>query len=368
VDGSYLFETSADDTIVVYMSTVQGSSNPANMVVIMRVDSNMYYPDDPYHYIGRSNTATVTLKKGYYYMEVVARDYGGYNYYYVSVSMPQFDMSAISKKTISSTQTSSTSITNPTWKIENIIIVPTTIVPEIITVTVTLAQLPAGTTNFYLYFFQNNNGELTKISSNNIALKATASQFQSAMGGLYQFTGYGLTVTLKMLDSTGAVTLVPADAAVFVYQLAYQWTRPSTYESAPRWSVATGVLAAATQPHSPPLGGGYTFSLTGVPLGVYDSVLKGSATTIQVVNWLGYLRTALRTYYNAPELEILSRNTQQLPDQLDFNILYIGVSNPEPVTITTTGVTGGSDDTITSTATTKRDFAANKPYFQAIPY
>jgi hypothetical protein len=115
--------------MVVYMSTAQGSSNPANMVVIMRVDYYMYYPDDPYHFIGRSNTAKLTLKKGYYYMEVVARDYGGGNYYYVAVSMPQFDMSTISTKTLATTLTSSTSITNPTWKIENIIITPTNIAP-----------------------------------------------------------------------------------------------------------------------------------------------------------------------------------------------------------------------------------------------
>lgn len=103
--------------MVVYMSEVQGSSNPSNMKVIMRVDYYMCCPDDPHHYIGRSNTAKLTLKKGYYYMEVLARDYGGGNYYYVAVSMPQFDISTSSTKTLTSTMTSSTSITNPTWKI-----------------------------------------------------------------------------------------------------------------------------------------------------------------------------------------------------------------------------------------------------------
>jgi hypothetical protein len=89
----------------------------------------------------------------------------------------------------------------------------------------------------------------------------------------------------------------------------------------------------ATQAHSPGIGGGYTFSLAGVPLSVWDSTLRTGATVIQAANSLGYLQAALRSYYNAPELEILSRVTQQLPDQLDFNIIYFGVLNPETVTI-----------------------------------
>lgn len=68
VDGIYNFETTVNDAIIVYLSKVQGSSNPANMVQIMRVDSYLNYQEDPYNSIGITNTATVTLKKGYYYM------------------------------------------------------------------------------------------------------------------------------------------------------------------------------------------------------------------------------------------------------------------------------------------------------------
>lgn len=132
--------------------------------------------------------------------------------------------------------------------------------------------------------------------------------------------------------------------------------------------MTSGIQVVTTQVHSPALAGGYTFSLSGTPLSVKDRVLQAGSTTIQATNPLRYLREALSTYYNAPELDIISRDIQQMPDQLDFNIIYIGVANPETVTISTTGMTGGSDDTITATVTLKRDYAANKPYFNAIPY
>jgi hypothetical protein len=43
VDGVYNFETTVDDAIIVYLSKVQGSSNPVNMVQIMKVDSYLNY-------------------------------------------------------------------------------------------------------------------------------------------------------------------------------------------------------------------------------------------------------------------------------------------------------------------------------------
>lgn len=231
-----------------------------------------------------------------------------------------------------------------------------------------MAQLPSGTTTYKLYYFQTSNGALVRVSTGDIDVKATASTFQDKLGGLSHFANYGLTVTLKMLDSSGAETLILASAAKFVYTLSYQWTRPASYTPLPECSVTAGIQIVATQAHSPGLTGGYTFSLSGTPLSVYDSVLKTGSTSIQAKNSLGYLRSALRTYYNAPELDIISREIQQMPDQLDFNILYIGVANPETVTISTIGMTGGSDDSIAATVTTKRDYAADKPYFSAIPF
>jgi hypothetical protein len=259
------------------------------MVLIMRVDSFMYNPDDPYHFIGRSNTVTLILKRGYYYMEVVARDYGGGNYYYVAVSMPPFDISTISTKILNSTMTSNNSISNPTWKIENVIITPTNILPEIITITVTLAQLPSGTTTYRLYYFQNSNNGLVRVNSNNISIRATASEFRGGLSGLSHFTGFGLTVELKMFDQSDAETSLSRDAVKFVYTLNYQWTRPSSYATLPYSSVASGVLIAATQPHSAGLDGGYTFNLNGVPLAVYDTVLRDESTTIRARNSLNRL-------------------------------------------------------------------------------
>jgi hypothetical protein len=299
VDGSYIFETTVDDVIVIYMSTVQNSANPANMAVLIRVNTYMYYPEDPYNFLNNNNVATVNLKKGYYYMEIISRDYGGSHFYYVSVSMPPMDISTIS--TIPITSATPSYIKNPTWKIENIIIVPTNILPEIITVTVDSTKFASSTAKFILYYFVSSNGAFTQVSSSAIAIGATAAQFQSAIGGLGQFTGYGLTVTLTMLDSTGASTTIAADAVKYAYQLTYQNTRPSSYTKLP-YTNNTAVTAVTTQAHSPGMGGTYTFSLGGVPLSVYDSTFGKASTQIQITNSIGYLQSALRTYYNAPEL------------------------------------------------------------------
>jgi hypothetical protein len=67
-DGTYNFETTADDSNIVYLSKVRGSSNPSNMVAIMRVDTYLNYQQDPYNSLGINNTASVFLRKGYYYM------------------------------------------------------------------------------------------------------------------------------------------------------------------------------------------------------------------------------------------------------------------------------------------------------------
>ena len=61
------------------------------------------------------------------------------------------------------------------------------------------------------------------------------------------------------------------------------------------------------------------------------------------------------------------RNVIQLPNQLDFNILYHGVNNPLPVTIDTTAVTGGLDNVIDAIISDKRPYAGDRPYFYGIP-
>jgi hypothetical protein len=57
-----------------------------------------------------------------------------------------------------------------------------------------------------------------------------------------------------------------------------------------------------------------------------------------------------------------------MPNQIDFDILFIGVKDPLPFTIDTTAVTGGSDNVIEVTITERRAYAADRPYFYGIPY
>jgi hypothetical protein len=171
------------------------------------------------------------------------------------------------------------------------------------------------------------NDALVKYSTSDISITATADGLRSSFSSLSQFASHGLTITLKILDASGAETS-PENAAKYVYTISYPWTRPASYTPLPECSVKSGIQIVATQAHSPGLDGGYKFSLSGTALSVYNSVLQAKSENIQAANWIGYLRAALRTYYNAPELDIISREIQQMPDQLDFNILYIGVASP----------------------------------------
>jgi hypothetical protein len=64
---------------------------------------------------------------------------------------------------------------------------------------------------------------------------------------------------------------------------------------------------------------------------------------------------------------ITTRRVIQLPNQLDFNILYHGVNNPQTITIDTTGVTGGVNNIIDVAITDRRPYAGDRPYFYGIP-
>jgi hypothetical protein len=200
-------------------------------------------------------------------------------------------------------------------------------------------------------------------------MRATLAQFTSAIKSFGQFAHYNPTFTMAMLDINGNITSSNTTAVKYVYSISYQATRGPSYTTPPSSTVAQpAVIAATSQTHSPGIAGTYIFRVDGVPLSVYDSMFKLYSTTIQTTNSLGFLQAALRTRYNAPELEIISRNTQQLPDQFNFNILYFGVPNPLPITIDTSAMTGGTNDTLTVTITTLRNLDSTRPYFTAIPY
>jgi hypothetical protein len=106
VNGVYNFETVVDDNMIVLMSAVQNSSNPANMRPIMRLNSFVTFQQDPYNTPGVNNTVSLNLTRGYYYMEILSQGLGSANFYYVSVSMPP-----------KITPSSPSPVANPTWKI-----------------------------------------------------------------------------------------------------------------------------------------------------------------------------------------------------------------------------------------------------------
>lgn len=64
---------------------------------------------------------------------------------------------------------------------------------------------------------------------------------------------------------------------------------------------------------------------------------------------------------------VLQRATTQFPNQLDFDIVYLGVNSAPVITIGTTALTGGTDNSVTATVTTKRPYASNRPLYNPIP-
>ncbi len=117
------------------------------------------------------------------------------------------------------------------------------------------------------------------------------------------------------------------------------------------------MVAATVQEASPGLGGTYIFLINGVQMSVFD-------ITSDPIN----IAYSLKKIYPDSEIKIVSQPTKQLPDKQDFNILFIGVKDPLPISFDTTASTGGIDNIIDATVTIKRAYAADRPYFYGIPY
>jgi hypothetical protein len=226
-------------------------------------------------------------------MEVVARGLASYNYYYVSVSMPAIDITKISTVPL----TTNPPLYNPTWKIENVVITPTSVLPEIITVTVDTGGFPNGTTTYSLSYFSGSGTSYTRVNSPNIPMRATLAQFSSAIRSFGVFAWFSPSFTMTMLNANGSVA-TNVTAVKYIYNISYQLTRGSAYGN-PSPSLPA-VTIVTTQAHSAGIAGTYVFRVGGVPLRVYDTMFRTSSTTIQTTNSLGQLQAALRAVYNAP--------------------------------------------------------------------
>lgn len=106
-DGEYRFAGIADDAFRVQFSSVQSSSNIANLQDLIY---SGYSADDFNPYFSGVTTAIAnkTLTEGYYYMEIISVNYGGSGDFRLLVDMPQIhDQTA-----------------NPTWQVDEITILP----------------------------------------------------------------------------------------------------------------------------------------------------------------------------------------------------------------------------------------------------
>lgn len=77
------------------------------------------------------------------------------------------------------------------------------------------------TTKFNLFYLTLSNDKYVKVSSADITVGATASEFQSAYDNMPQFDYGAPSYQLKMYDTLDAVTTVTADAVKFVYTITY---------------------------------------------------------------------------------------------------------------------------------------------------
>ena len=173
-------------------------------------------------------------------------------------------------------------------------------------------------------------------------------------------------MTLETFDSANKTTTDPTKIIRYVYSITYLSIRPTSYTLLPQTS-NSGVVATTAQINSPGLDGFYSFMVNNQPLNVIDDSTKLASTTIRVSNPLWRLAAALKAYYPNSEIMITTRRVIQLPNQLDFNILYHGVNNPQTITIDTTGVTGGVNNIIDVAITDRRPYAGDRPYFYGIP-
>ena len=173
--------------------------------------------------------------------------------------------------------------------------------PEIINIIVDTTRFPAGTTSYTLYYFAGSGNSYNRVNSFAIPMRATLAQFQNAIRNMNQFTFYGPTYTLTLLDAANR-TITNITAAVrLIYQISYAFIRPANLAKLPYTSISA-VSAATVQEHSPGLSGTYMFRINGVPLNVYDNSIKRFSNTIQTSNSLSNLLAAIRLYYNAPEI------------------------------------------------------------------
>lgn len=92
---------------------------------------NGYSEDNfnPYYSGEASAIANRTLTQGYYYMEVVNFNWGGVGDFRVLVDMPQIHNVTV----------------NPTWQVDELIVLPESITPEIVEVTITKAAIGTRT-------------------------------------------------------------------------------------------------------------------------------------------------------------------------------------------------------------------------------
>lgn len=184
----------------------------------------------------------------------------------------------------------------------------------------------------------------------------TATQFKSALSGLSYINSYNPVVTRITYDASGAVTTGTADIAFYEYNITIVRIRPESDPKLPACSIKTGIIVATNQTHSPGLDGIFQIKYNG-------STLTSVPPSINIYN----LHYGFATATGSPDVVIYPRATYQFPDQLDFDVIFYGVSAIPEILIETAALTGGADNAITASVTTRRALAYDRPFFPTIP-
>lgn len=113
--------------------------------------------------------------------------------------------------------------------------------------------------------------------------------------------------------------------------------------------------------HSPPLSGTFRLNIAGSDLMIDNKADIPS----DVAAWK--IQNALRTLYNADEIQAEDVKYVYRPDKIQISIEYVGLPGaPEPITINTVNLKGGKDDTIKTAFTVKRPYST-LPLYSPIP-
>jgi hypothetical protein len=280
-------------------------------------------------------------------MEIVNFNWGGAGDFRVLVDMPQIHNNTA----------------NPTWQVDEVIILPQSITPEIVEIKITKSAIGTAT-SFSISYFQS----ATVSHSAVIPYGASADTFRSELGKLPFYGSYAPSVTLITKDSAGAVTSNVAQIDSYTYRIS--WDRYRNPITLLREFYSAKATFTKVQNHSRPVTGTYSLKLAGTDVPIYSSLTKNySITALPFDTQSWQLENALNNFYQTDRIRVRTMLNADFDENIKFVVEYVGLlADAFPITVTTTGLTGGATNIFTNTVTVKRAFSLTRPLYSPLPF